>query len=135
MLEALQKTHMAIREKYNDRKGREGHYELVPVTPKLTGFKDLLAELYKRGITRVEQLNLVCVAYESWFEWRYIASFDEVMDAENRACDQRWDEEHGKPVAGKAIFIPQPIQGPLVMFRKELTIYLEAAREQLDDFE
>ena len=135
MLEALQKTHMVIREKHNDRKGHEGHYELVPVTPKLTGCKDLLAELHKCGITRVEQLNLVCVAYESWFEWRYLASFDEVMDAEDRACHQRWDEEHGKAVSGKAIYIPQPIQCPLVVFRKEMTIYLEAAREQLDDFE
>jgi hypothetical protein len=133
MLEALQKTHMAIREKHDSEKGREGHYECVPVTPKLTGCKDLLDELHKRGITRVEQLNLVCVAYESWFEWRYLASFDEVMEAENRACDQRWDEEQGKPVSGKAIYIPQPIQCPLVVFRKEIGVYLDEARLQQDD--
>jgi len=133
MLEVLQKTHITVREKHDSQKGREGHYGRVPLTPNLTGCKDLFSELRKRGITRVEQLNLVATAYESWFECKYLASFDEVMDAEDKACDQRWDEEHGKPVSGRAIFIPQPIRCPLVVFRREIGVYLDEARLQRDD--
>jgi hypothetical protein len=133
MLEVLQKTHITVREKHDSQKGREGHYGCVPLTPNLTGCKDLFVELRKRGITRVEQLNLVATAYESWFECKYLASFDEVMDAEDKACKQRWDEEHGKPVSGRAIFIPQPIRCPLVVFRREIGVYLDEARLQQDD--
>jgi hypothetical protein len=135
MLEDLQKTHLKTRNKHNDQKGHEGRYDDVPATPNLIGCRELLYELYKRSITRVEQMNLVCAAYESWFECKYLASFDAKSEAENRACDQAWNEAHGKSVSCKAIYVPEPIRCPLVVFRKEIGIYLDEAREQQDDSE
>jgi hypothetical protein len=133
MLERLQKAHDKIRESHNDE--REGLYDDVPVTPNLTGYKDLFDELRKRGITRAEQMNIVCVAYESWFECKYLASFDAVMEAQEKASDQEWAERRGKSPSGNPIYIPEPIRCPFAVFRKELGVFLDEAQLQLDDSE
>ena len=82
-------------------------------------------------ISRHDQMPLVCDAYKTWFVSRYIPSFDEQQAAQDRVTQREWDEHEGRTVSSSAIYIPQPIQCPLSVFRKELSIYLDYARAGL----
>jgi len=130
MLNGLQRAHARIRGKHND--ATRGRYDNVPgligipIMPNITGAKELLDALCEQNINRDDQMNLVCVAYESWFESKYILSFDDALDAHDREADR----VRLNP-SGKSIYIPEPIRCPLVIFRKELGLFLDEAREQL----
>jgi hypothetical protein len=134
MLEHLQRTHVRVFHVVDGQKGHEGHYEYlkVPPTPNITGSKELFEDLRRRGITHIEQMNLVCVAYESWFQCKYLASFEEKSDAEDRRDQQQYESEQSGRISAP-VYIPEPIRCPLVMFRKELAVFLDEAREQLDE--
>jgi len=134
MRERLQKTHLQRYNNRNNRKGDEGWCECqtIPRTPNLTGCKELFDELRKHDITRLDQMNLVCLAYESWFESRYLLSFEEKEDARDKATDRAWNEKH-YGVVSRTVYVPEPIRCPLVMFRKEIGVYLDEAREQQDE--
>jgi hypothetical protein len=109
-----------------------GKYGDLPRTPNLTGFKKLYAELCRRGLNRGDQWDLVQTAFEIWFMWKYIPSFNEKWDAEVREEDARWEEKNTKTVSRK-VYIPQMIRCPFEIFRLELSLFLEQAKEQLEE--
>jgi hypothetical protein len=123
MRESLQKAHKNMWDKWDEEK--TGMYQEcgMPMIPNITGCNELCDELRKRGIVRVEQLNLVCAAYESWWECKYLVSFDDYQQA----------KEDADNYPDKNIYVPKPIQCPFVMFRKEFGVFLDEAREQLDE--
>ena len=123
MLDGLQKAHQACRNRLADY----ADDFKIPVTPKLSGSRELFNELHRRGIIHFDQLKIACDAYESWFNDKYVESFLAVERAESQV------EEFRQLGSDQKIFIPSPIACPLVVFRKELTLYLEAALEQNDE--
>jgi hypothetical protein len=128
MLERLQKTQKKSFSKYDKHNQTDG----IPSTPNLTGRKELFAELRKRGITRVDQMDVVCAAYDSWLCCKYFLSFEEQSKAEDRALNQDWNDSINNAAVPRRIYVPEPIRCPLAVFRKELGAYLDEAREQLD---
>jgi hypothetical protein len=130
MTEALQKAHAKKRNEHNDR--TQGRMECIPLTPNIAGSKKLFDELRKRGITRVDQLNLVSAAYGIWFDYKYALSFEEKRDAECKK--EEIDDAEGWMAASK-VYIPNEIKHPLAMFRKELCFFLNVAREEQDGLE
>jgi hypothetical protein len=133
MREHLQKVHRKTQDYWNSQFG-DARYQSVPVTPNLTGCEELFDDLRKRGITRVDQMGLVCDAYKLWFNCKYIPSFDEHYEAEERRNDAG-DEEIRTGTLSKSVYVPEPIRCPFVMFRMELAVYLDAAREECDEIE
>jgi hypothetical protein len=111
MLDAIQRAHSETRNEWNDR--RMGSYESVPVVPNLAKSKELFDELWRRGIRTVNQLPVVRAAYKNWFEAVYLASFDEA--------------------ANDATTVRQPIRYALAVFRKEAGLFLDQAREEMQD--
>jgi hypothetical protein len=111
MLDAIQRAHSETRNEWNDR--RMGSYESVPVVPNLAKSKELFDELWRRGIRTVNQLPVVRAAYKNWFEAVYLASFDEA--------------------ANDVTTVRQPIRYALAVFRKEAGLFLDQAREEMQD--
>jgi hypothetical protein len=133
MLERLQKTQKKSLSEWVELTQNE--IDGIPVTPNLTGCKELLAELHKRGITHVDQMNLVCAAYDSWLCCKYFLSFQDREEAKDRAYDQGWNASNNNEVVSRPIYVPEPIRCPLAMFRKEIGVYLDEAREHQDEWE
>jgi hypothetical protein len=129
MLEALQRAHRKIFNEHDHRTGGKlTDFLDVPMSPNLAGAKELFNELCKRGITRVEQMNLVCVAYRDWFEAKFLDSFEKNYEARMKK-----EEAEDSNFVQRIPYVPDPIIRPLMVFRKELTIFLEQATEYLEE--
>jgi hypothetical protein len=134
MRERLQEVHRRMQASLNARHMQMGNtkYDDIPISPNLAGCKELFNELRKRSITRVDQMGLVCEAYGLWFGMKYIPSFDLQRDAENRR-EYSVDEEIRTGTISRSVYVPEPVLYPFKMFRKELKVYLDIAREDRDE--
>lgn len=121
MLDHLHKNHAKLWDVLDVQ--TTGLYESLglPRVPNLTGSKKLFDAVRKHGITQVDQLPILCTAYEIFFNYKYIASFDAVSRAEEKVN------------VDAMVRVPEPIHCPFAVFRKELGAWLDEARKQLEE--
>ena len=94
----------------------------VPGALNTAGSRELFATLVdKFGVTHAE-LDVVAEAFGDWFDTTYLLGFKNKYEAEARNDDAA---ENNRPLE----HVPQPIQCPLVIFRKNMKIHIDANRK------
>jgi hypothetical protein len=94
----------------------------VPRALNTTGSRELFDTLVQKfGVTRAE-LDVVAEAFSDWFDSTYLPGFKDKWEAEQRNFEARQENRSEERE-------PQPIKCPLVIFRKNMKVHIDAVRK------
>jgi hypothetical protein len=124
MIDALQDAYFAkLNEQIKyDKYSRYPDDFGVPKALNTTGSGELFDTLVQKfGVTRAE-LNVVAEAFSDWFDSTYLPGFKDKWEAEQRNFDARQENRSEERE-------PQPVKCPLVIFRKNMKVHIDATRK------